>query len=189
MVLPLLLPPAHWFVFLVRADGPRPAQSGQLEAMQKAHIGNFERRYREGKLVTAGPVEDPAKHRRGIVVLAVGTRSDVMACFDHDPYIQNHIMRVEAHRWPTPPKGFVMPTDSTKMAEYRIVRISLGREAPFPTLPGGVGGKFAGERLGVILTPCTDDGAIRHALDASPAVRAGASYDVIPLWLSAGTLG
>lgn len=176
-------------MFLVRADGPRPKDPAALAAMQKAHIGNFERRYAEGKLVAAGPVADPANHRRGIVVLGVGTRQEVLACFATDPYVQGRIMRVEAHRWAAPPKGFAIVPDPAKMAEYRLVRVACPKGVPFPTLPGGVGGPFAGETMGAILTKTTDDAAIRRALDASPAVRAGATYDAIPLWMSAGTLG
>ena len=191
MIVPFLLPEARWFVFLVRADGPRPKETATLEAMQRAHIGNFQRRYAEGKLVTAGPVDDPTKHRRGIVVLGVGTLKEVHACFEGDPYIEGRIMRVEAHRWATPPKGFSIVPDPAKMAEYRIARIALpaGYHGPFPTLPGGVGGKFAGENLGVILVSSTDEAAIRRTLDASEAVKKGGSYDVIPLYLSAGALG
>ncbi len=188
MILPFFAPEARWFVFLVNADGPRPKEAAALEAMQKAHIGNFEQRYAEGKLVAAGPVNDPTKHRRGIVVLSVKTRKEALDCFATDPYIQNRIMRVEAHKWIEPPKGFGK-ADANKMAEYRVVRITLGPKGPFPTLPGGVGGRFAGEKTGVILTASTDDAAIRRALDASPAIRAGGSYDVLPLWMAAGTLG
>lgn len=189
MIVPFLLPEPRWFIFLVRADGPRPKEQAKLQAMQDAHIGNFNRRFNEGKLVAAGPVSDPSKHRRGIVVLSVGTLKDVMACFETDPYVQGRIMRVEAHRWETPPKGFAVGPDPNKMAEYRIVRIALKGKEPFPTLPGGVGGKFAGEQMGVILVSSTDDAFLRRILDASPAVKAGASYDIIPLYMSAGTLG
>ena len=100
-------------------------------------------------------------------------------------------MRVEAHRWAAPPKGFAVVPDPTKMAEYRIARVALpaGYKGPFPTLPGGVGGKFAGEGLGVILVSSTDEASIRRTLDASEAIRKGGSYDVIPLYMSAGTLG
>ena len=189
MIVPFLLPEARWFVFLVRADGPRPKETAKLQAMQDAHIGNFQKRYAEGKLVTAGPVGDPTKHRRGIVVLGVGSLKDVMACFDTDPYVQGHIMRVEAHRWAVPPKGFSVAPDPNKMAEYRIVRVALKGKEPFPTIPGGVGSKFAGEAMGVILTSSLDEATIRKAMDASPAIRAGGSYDIIPLYMSAGTLG
>jgi len=189
MIVPFLLPEARWFVFLVRADGPRPKAAGALQAMQDAHIGNLQKRYAEGKFVTAGPVSDPTKHRRGIVVVGVGSLKEVMACFDTDPYVQNRIMRVEAHRWAASPTGFTAPPDPNKMAEYRIVRVALKGKEPFPAIPGGVGGKFAGEQMGVILTSSVDDASIRTAMDASPAVRAGGSYDIIPLYMSAGTLG
>ncbi|RYG17648.1 hypothetical protein EON82_23615, partial [bacterium] len=168
-LLPILLPDAHWFIFLVRADGPRPKETAALQEMQKAHIGNLEKLYAEGKFVAAGPVNDPTKHRRGIVVAGAGTLKEVMACFEGDPYVENRIMRVEAHRWVTPPKGFTAPPDVAKMAEYRIARIALpaGYKGAFPSLPGGVGGKFAGENLGVILVSSTDEAAIRRTLDAS----------------------
>ncbi len=188
MILPFLLPEARWFVFLVRDDGPRPKDPAKLQAMQDGHIGNFQRRYAEGKLVTAGPVGDPSKHRRGIVVLGVKTRQEVTACFEGDPYIEGRIMRIEAHRWATPPVGFVVAPDPNKMAEYRLIRITLKGKEPFPTIPGGVGGQFAGESMGVILISSTSDQEIHRALDASPAVRAGATYDIIPLYLSAGSL-
>jgi hypothetical protein len=43
--------------------------------------------------------------------------------------------------------------------------------------------------MGVILTSAVDDASIRSSMDASPAIRAGGSYDIIPLYMSAGTLG
>jgi len=75
-----------------------------------------------------------------------------------------------------------------KMSEYRIVRIALKDKSPFPVIPGGVGGKFAGEQMGVILVSTTDEASLRRTLDASPAVKAGASYDIIPLYMSDGIL-
>jgi len=188
MIVPVLLPEARWFVFLVRADGPRPKDTAKLQAMQDAHIGNLQKRYAEGKLAAAGPVSDPTKHRRGIVVLGVGSLKDVMACFETDPYVQGRLMRVEAHRWETPAKGFVAVASDAKMSEYRIVRIALKDKSPFPVIPGGVGGKFAGEQMGVILVSTTDEASLRRTLDASPAVKAGASYDIIPLYMSDGIL-
>lgn len=153
----------------MRGDGPRPSDEAELQRMQDAHIGNFEARYVEGRLVTAGPLADPTGERRGIVVLSVETREEVTACFESDPYVQNGIMLVDARRWETPPQGFAVPPDPSRMAEFRIVRIEGMNDTSFPSLPNAVGGRFAGENGGVLLLPSNDDDAIRSALDASVA--------------------
>lgn len=181
--------PARWFVLLVRGGGRAPKGS-DVGAMQTAHIANFGKRFQEGKLAAAGPLEDPTKHRRGIVVLTVRTRAEVDACFTGDPYIENRMLRIEAHKWISPLNGFGAAPDPEKIAPHRMVRLTFpnGYAGPFPRIPGGVGGRFAGERGGVLLTATTDDAALASSLRASPAVQAGTAFEIVPLWMSAGTI-
>lgn len=182
--------PGRWFVLLVRGDGPRPKEQAALQEMQNAHIGNLVKRHGEGKLVAAGPLNDVTKHRRGIAVLTVATRAEVKACFVGDPFIDNRIMHVEAHKWITPVHGFGAVPDPEKIAPHRMVRLTFpsGYKGAFPKIPGGIGGRFAGERFGVLLTANTDDAAIESSLRASAAVRSGTAYEIVQLWMSAGTL-
>lgn len=184
------LPPARWFVLLVRDVGPRPTAAAELEAMQKAHIGNIVARYNERRFLAAGPLNDPTNHRRGIVVLNVETRADVEACFTEDPYVRAHIMRIDAHKWAEPVRGFAVAKEVDKIVPQRMIRLTSPTmtKPPLPKVPGGVGGWFAGERMGTILTATTDDAALRSALGASPAVRAGTAYEIVELYMAPGVL-
>lgn len=182
--------PGRWFVLLVRGDGPRPKDPDEGKRKQEAHIANLNKRYQEGKLVAAGPLQDPSKHRRGIAVMTVATRAEVNACFKGDPYIDGRIMHVEAHKFVTPVRGFGAAPDPDSIAPHRMIRLTFpnGYKGPFPTLSGAVGGRFAGERGGVLLTQNTDDAAIDSALRESVASKAGMAHEIVPLWMSAGTL-
>lgn len=182
--------PGRWFVILVRGDGPRPKDPEKGKRMQEAHIANLVKRYNEGKLVAAGPLQDPTKHRRGIAVLTVATRADVNACFKGDPYVDGRIMHVEAHKFVTPVRGFGTAPDPDSIAPHRMIRLTFpnGYKGPVPTIPGGIGGRFAGERGGVLLTRSTDEAAVEAALRGSLATRAGMAYEIVPLWMSAGTI-
>ena len=85
-----------WFVFLVKGDNPPKAAPDEISQCQKAHLDNFKRLFNEGKLVTAGPLQDKTQVKRGIVVFCVRTSEEVLAAFGADPYVQKGFMKVEA---------------------------------------------------------------------------------------------
>jgi uncharacterized protein YciI len=85
-----------FFVFLVAGKNPPQATAEEVGKYQMAHLDNFKRLFGEGKLLTAGPLGDPAKQKRGIVVLTVPDKGAVKDCFGPDPYVQKGFMDVQA---------------------------------------------------------------------------------------------
>lgn len=195
--------PATYWVFLVRGTVPPGTAKEQLTEMQNAHIGNFKLQYAAGKLLTAGPLQDPTQSRRGIVVLTVRDRKAVEACCKPDPYVQSGVMKVEASRIETK-LGALQTTniDPDGIVENRLVVFSkMGKasrdatkahEAYMKTAPGiafYATVKDKGELAAVALFEGTNDAAINGWLANDPLVK-GETWKatVYPQWLSKGIL-
>ncbi|MCX6359553.1 MAG: hypothetical protein NT029_07105 [Armatimonadetes bacterium] len=81
------------FIFLELDQGSGDRDQATLERWQAEHIGNFRKRYAEGVLKLAGPLSDPDRKARGIVVLDIASADDVARHFVEDPYIQHRVMK------------------------------------------------------------------------------------------------
>lgn len=194
-----------WFVFLVRGSTPRPDDEEAVLKMQAAHIGNFQRRFAEGKLIAAGPLRDPTERRRGIVVLTVPTKADVRKAFEGDPYVENGIMNLEAFEWTADRAAIdTKAVDPNAIEEYRLAMIrrkdvkgtktvppskgywqSLGKAGP--SALGSLVGAPSGAQL--LLFATKDDAAVRKAVLGSPAGKdASFEVEVLPLWMAKGTI-
>ncbi len=90
-------PPPTYFVFLVMGKNPPKATKEEISEYQKAHISNFDRLFGLKKLCAAGPMSDPTKHKRGIVMLTVKKPAEVMEAFGPDPYVSKGFMDVQMH--------------------------------------------------------------------------------------------
>lgn len=204
--------PKHlWWVFLVRGDGPRPKEDKDLEAMQAAHIGNFKRLFGEKKLIAAGPMKDPTQFKRGIVVLTVKTKQDVMDCFKPDPYVQGKIMNVEVH--PITVAFGHLETEKIDPEGIEENRIVIFSPNPKPSIgPYSHSsrsrhmqhvlkdGKKAGlsfyasvendpNIVAIALFKGKDDAAIQEWLDADVMLKQGAwIVTTMPQWLAKGVL-
>lgn len=118
-----------WFVFLTTAPAPPKVDSEELMRRQSAHIQNFTRLHAKGDLIAAGPIQDPDKRKRGIVVLTVPTVEEVHQSFLEDPYISNKHMVVEPTAMSVMYGKFVTKIpDPTKISENRIVWFELTDE-------------------------------------------------------------
>jgi uncharacterized protein YciI len=96
--------------------------------MQKAHLENFKRLAGEGQLLTAGPLNDPQKQLRGIVVVRAADEQQLKKMFAPDPYIESGYLTVKAI-----PMRIVHGQIKTKLTpagleEFRIV--ALERKLP-----------------------------------------------------------
>ncbi len=192
-----------WFVFLVSGDGPRPKEASELQRMQAAHIANFSKRHGEGKLIAAGPLADPGKKRRGIVVLTVPTRQDVMDAFIGDPFVENRIMTVDASPWGA--NAGDINTDlkgQTGMEEHRLVLLTSGRRPPDylmrqherfmkSNVHASIGGHLH-LRDGfaeVLLFHGKDEAALRQTIMRDPLVHLGlVKLEMMPLYMGKGVL-
>jgi uncharacterized protein YciI len=193
-----------WFVFLTNGSGQRPDDRDELMKMQAAHIANFTRRFAEGKLLAAGPLNDPTRFLRGIVILRVPDKAAVLACFEGDPYVENRIMEVDAFRWDAD-RGLInteLP-DPNSIEENRLllVRPARGQEPDSGRLaahrayaakayPSSVHGESQdGIFRRVFLFSGTDETGIRTAMAGDPlAADESIEFDLLPLWLAKDVL-
>jgi len=119
-----------FFVFLVTGKSSAGTAKEEIEQMQKAHIGNFERLAGLGELSAAGPCSDPEKTVRGIVVVHATSLADAEAKFGADPYVTQGFMKTEIHPYKSLVGRFVIPADKTKLDKYTIAIASQADNWP-----------------------------------------------------------
>jgi len=79
--------------------GPkRIADETAADELQREHLANNARLYKEGKLILAGPFRGDGD-LRGLFLLDVETVEEAKALCDTDPAIQAGSLRVELHPW------------------------------------------------------------------------------------------
>jgi len=174
-----------------------------LEAMQNAHLGNLKRLFGLGKLIGAGPVQDPTGFRRGIAVLTVPDKTALEECFKPDPYVQGKIMTIQAWPWKADRKGLgtELP-DPNAIEENRLVSFKAKKEGEPPAAALGAHARVL-KSLGasifgrledpqyqeIALLQGPEQATIQSFLDADPLMTQGwASYEIIPLWMAKGAL-
>jgi uncharacterized protein YciI len=89
--------------------------------MQAAHLANFERLHRDGKLFAAGPLADPQKKLRGIVVVTAPDVGSLPELFEPDPYLKHGYLTVDAIKMEIAVGKFQTDIDPKSLAEYRLV--------------------------------------------------------------------
>jgi uncharacterized protein YciI len=111
--------------FLVTGKNPPKATTEEIQGYQRAHIENFKRLHGDQKLATAGPMADPTKLKRGIVVLCVKEKSEIPSLFQADPYVAKGFMELQIHAIkPVFGKIHTEGIDPNGIEENRIVLFS-----------------------------------------------------------------
>lgn len=193
-----------WFIFL-ETGKPTPEDKEAVQKMQTGHIQNFKRLFGEKKLVAAGPLRDPARTKRGIVVVKAESRAELLTYFQPDDYVREGYMTVNAvgcvaHK-PLNTEGI----DPEGVEEERIVQIT--RPAKKPTRQqqrandaflqalvdkGTVGAWYTledGNVAEILFCRTTDTKALEDIFAQAPTVKAAqASALVWPQWLSKGVV-
>jgi uncharacterized protein YciI len=193
-----------WFVFLTNGSGPRPDDPDELMKMQAAHIDNFMRRFEEGKLLAAGPLNDPTRFLRGIVILRVPDKAAVLACFEGDPYLENKIMDVDAFRWDADAEWINLDLpDPNSIEENRLLlirqanpgqldpgRLDAHRAYAAKAYPPGIHGESQdGDFRRVFLFPGAEETSIRAAMAGDPLAGVNEiEFQLMPLWLAKDVL-
>jgi uncharacterized protein YciI len=119
---------ATWFIFL--ETGAKTSDDKELVArMQRGHIANFQKLFGEKKLFAAGPLADPSKKKRGIVVVKANTRDEVNAYFQADDYVREGYMTLNAERAVVHKALNTEGIDPQGIQEERIVQILRPRKA------------------------------------------------------------
>lgn len=196
------------WIFLTTGTGGSEFTKPELEKMQGEHLENFKRLFGLKKLIAAGPLRDPGKTKRGIVVLVSTNKNEVLESFKPDPYVQNHILNVE----PTTIEvqfGSIGATEidpEGAIEENRLVIYNPQASATRDALRLHQSHLLDGQRAGlaffatstakaapfaaVALLRGTNDAAINEWVANDPLVKSGAWVATsIPQWLGKGFLG
>jgi uncharacterized protein YciI len=186
----------EWFVFLETgrsAPNTTPEEKARLAEMQRGHIDNFKRLHADKKLLAAGPMRDPARVKRGIVIVRADTAAEVQGYFGPDDYVRDGFLLANA----TPcvarralnsegidPEGIeevrivIVPADSGEAAARGALLQSLlaaGTVGAWYTLDGGAVAE-------VLFARTTDTAALQAALAPLPGAM------VWPQWLGKGVV-
>lgn len=107
------------FMFFTTGKSTADVPHEELTALQKRHIENLQRLYYAKLSPLAGPLADPDKKRRGIVLLNLKKIEAVSEHFQPDPYVTQGFMQIEAHKVRVPIQDLGKPSE-TEIAEHRI---------------------------------------------------------------------
>lgn len=97
----------YWFVLLTA--GPNRNQDSVTAAnIQKGHLANITRLYKEGKLKVAGPFGDEGNWQ-GLFIFDCTSREEVEKILQTDPAVAAGRLSYEIHAWWTAPVGSFLP--------------------------------------------------------------------------------
>lgn len=110
-----------FWIFLTTDKTTEGIDRSEIAKMQEAHLGNFRALQKAGKLLTAGPMADPDKKRRGIVVLTATDSKTLPSLFELDPLVKQGFLAVDPSPMEIAVGSFSKDADPNKFAEYRLV--------------------------------------------------------------------
>lgn len=200
---PPAAPPADlWFIFL-ETGRPTPPDKAAVATMQTGHIDNFKRLFALGQLLAAGPLADPGKTRRGIVVVRADSLATLTAYFEPDAYVRDGYMTLNARRAVAHRPLHTEGIDASRIEEVRIVLIgrpatpdpSAGRRSALLRAlvdAGTLGAWYTladGPVAEVLLARGTDTAALQAALAPYAAAGPAVTLDVWRQWIAPGVVG
>ncbi len=199
-----------FWIFLTTGKTTEGVSDERIQEMQAAHLANFKALAERDKLLTAGPLTDPEKKLRGIVVARAKNERELMSYFDEDPYVQNGYLKIEATKMKF--EHGVINTKITPqgLEEYRIVilennggehkesederaknrafmdQLSADKNVLLSAiLPSG---KFNRHAV-LVMSKNENDEALKQLIAEIPAVKSGLwKTRVFPLYMGKGTL-
>ena len=199
---------ATWWIFLTTGKSTQGTERAEIEKMQSDHLANFGRLHQAGHLLTAGPLADPQKKRRGIVVVTAPDSKSLKELFEPDPFVKNGFLEIDAIKMEIALGAFQKNVDPTALAEYRLVLL----EKPTPdgseldaeektknhayckTIHDAERLCFAGwlsdeklPRRGILIFRKLDDVTLNSLVDELPAVKSKTwKATTMPLYMSEG---
>jgi uncharacterized protein YciI len=193
-----------WFIFL-ETGKPTPDDKEAVAKMQTGHIQNFKRLFGEKKLFAAGPLRDPARKKRGIVVVKAESKAELLTYFQPDEYVREGYLIANAVRSVVHKPLNTEGIDPDGIEEERIVLITRPMKPPTrkdkrETVAfvqalvdkGTVGAWYtleSGDVAEVLFCRSTDTQALEDTFAQLPAIKASkASALIWPQWLSKGVV-
>lgn len=183
------------YQFMVFKAGPTPMSKFKAEEIgkfQKAHLDNMQRLMDEKKMLCGGPLEN-AGDMRGIAILDLKTKDDVVKEFANDPFVKEGLMAIDSHKWWTA-KGTVQTpkvmTDLQKFTLGILVKGDKWSQQGDPKVQEGhmanikkmadlgvlkVAGPFenAGDWRGIFIFVENDEAKLRKLCEGDPAISSG----------------
>ncbi len=200
--------PSVYWIFLTTGESSAGRERSEIEQMQAAHLANFGRLYKEGKLLTVGPMADPRKKLRGIVLVKAADRNALAALFEPDPYVEHGILTIDAIPIEIAVGDFQKDADTMELTEYRLVLLEKSQsEAPeidaeserknldyCASVRDGERLCFAGwlrddklPRRAILIFHKLDEAQLKSLVDDVPAVKSGLwKATSFPLYMGAG---
>lgn len=194
-----------FWIFLTTGKSTEGVAGSEIQKMQTAHLENFRRLAGEGKLLTAGPMNDPKGKLRGIVVIKAADEAAVKKMFEADPYITNGFMKVESHQAAITFGKFATKITPSAMEELRLVVLSRPPSATaseeiltsqgeytkglFENGSVLLATRFVGDsarQIVWIAPPRTD---LKGLVESSPIVaNAAFEHQIMPLYMGKGSI-
>jgi uncharacterized protein YciI len=197
-----------YWIFLKTGKSTQGVERSELEKLQAAHLANFTRLFKEEKLFTAGPLADPQKMLRGIVVVTAPDAKSLPELFEPDPYVCQGYMTLDAIEMNVAAGEFRRDIDENLLAEYRLVLLEMAeanaREIDEEMAKENLNycqsihdderlclaawlSEEKGPRRGILIFRKLDDGVLKPLVDEFPAVKSNAwRATTFPLYMSAG---
>jgi uncharacterized protein YciI len=197
-----------YWIFLTTGKSSQGTERSEIEKLQAAHLANFGRLHKAGKLFTAGPLVDPQKKMRGIVVVKAPDLKSLSELFEPDPFVKNGFLNIDAIKMEVAVGKFQETANPKALAEYRLVLLEKptpdGKEldaeaqknnrAYCQTIHDAERLCFAGwlsddelSRRGILIFHKLDDATLKSLVDELPAVKSKTwKATTIPLYMSEG---
>ena len=194
----------EWFVFL-ESGKQTPDDKEAVAKMQRGHIDNFKRLFAERKLFAAGPLRDPAKIKRGIVVVRAASVAELLSHFQPDEYVRDGYLTVNAVPATVNKALNTEGIDDTGIEEVRIIQIQRPALRPDAELgrrqraflqalldKGTVGAWYtleSGPQADILFARTTDTAMLAEALAGYPEADSARTGILIwSQWLGKGVL-
>ncbi len=84
--------------FLKKGPSWTPAETPELQELQKAHLAHIQKMGESGKLLVAGPFSDGGD-LRGMFIFRVETLEEARALAEQDPAVKAGRLVIEWHSW------------------------------------------------------------------------------------------
>lgn len=113
--------PRLFWIFLNAGKSTEGVDSEKVQEMQREHLANFKKLAEEEKLLTAGPLTDPEKKMRGIVIVRAQSKSVLKEFFQTDPFVQQGYLSIEAIEMNLELGDLNAKINPQGLEEYRLV--------------------------------------------------------------------
>lgn len=198
----------NYWIFLVTGKSTQGTEKSEVAKMQAAHLANFGRLHQAGKLFAAGPMGDPEKKMRGIVVATAPNLESLPELFEPDPYVKQGFLTLDPIEMEIAVGTFKKDVDPKSITEYRLVLLEKsmpdGAEIDAKAQTDNVAycqsihgidrlcfaawlKNDKGLRRGILVFRKVDDGILKSLVDNLPAVKSQSwKATTFPLSMSDG---